>query len=78
MDDLVFPDHALDEMARDQITEDGVYHVAGDADDIFRYHNGRTEYVGIWDDRTFSVIVERDGETVVTVFEHKRRRRRRR
>jgi len=32
VDDLVFDLHALDEMARDSISEDEVYHVVGDAD----------------------------------------------
>ena len=64
-------------MARDEITEDGVYHVIGDADVVFEYDDGRTEFVGVWDNRMFSVILEVDGETVVTVFEDKRRRLRR-
>ena len=42
------------------------------------YDNGRMEYVGTREDRAFSVIVEHDGVTVVTVFEREKRRRRRR
>ena len=78
MADLVFIDHARKAMAADSIPEAGVYHIVGDADAVLDYDDGRTEYVGVWDDRTFSVLVEDDGITVVTVFERKRERARRR
>ncbi len=78
MDGLIFIDHARKAMAAHSLPEAGVYHVIGDADTILPYDNGRIEYVGVWDDRTFSVIMEDDGVTVVTVFERKRERRRRR
>lgn len=77
MDEYVFTVHALGEMARDSITVDGVYHVIGDADEILHRDDGRTDYVGVWEGRTFRVVIEDDGYTVVTVFEVKRRRRRR-
>ena len=69
-------------MAADLISETGVYHIVGDADVVLHYDDGRTEYVGVWDGRAFSVVVEDDEITVVTVFERTRdrpgRRRRRR
>ena len=78
MDALIFTDHARKAMAADLIPEEGVYHAMGDADDILEYDNERTEYVGVWDKRVFSVILEDDGEAIVTVFERKRMRGRRR
>jgi hypothetical protein len=78
MNDLYFMPHARVAMSADRIPEEGEYHVVGDADVVHHYDNGRTEYVGIWDGRTFSVILEDDEVTVVTVFEHERQRRRRR
>ncbi len=76
MDDLIFTAHALIEMARDHITADGVYHVIGDADEIFERTDGRTEYIGKWDRRTFMVLTVND-EVVITAFELKRLRPRR-
>lgn len=72
-----FIDHARKAMAADAISEDGVHHVVRDADSTLHYDDGRTHYIGMWHGRTFSVIVENDGVTVVTVFERKRERRRR-
>lgn len=78
VDDLVFIPHAREAMAADSIPEAGVYHVVGDADQILDYDNGLTEFVGTWEGRVLSVIIEYDGVTVVTVFEREKRRRRRR
>lgn len=79
MDDLIFPAHALKAMAADSITTEDVYHVIGDWDDMFDYPNGRTEYVGtIEDGRRVTVVLENDGETVVTAWWNKRWNRRRR
>lgn len=78
MADLIFIEHARKAMAADLISETGVYHIVGDADVVLHYDDGPTEYVGVWDGRTFSVVVEDDGITVVTVFERKRERPRRR
>jgi hypothetical protein len=74
---LRFPDHARREMAADAIPEAAVYHVVGDADEVIERADGRTEYVGTWEGRRIAAIVEDDGETVVTVWEWKQRRRRR-
>lgn len=77
MADFIFPNHARDAMRDHQISEAGVYYVVGDADEILPRHDGRTEYTGTWDGRTFVVIVEDDGETVVTLWERRWRRPRR-
>ena len=73
MPDLIFTGHAWREMARDSITEDDVYQVVGDYDTILEYDSGRTEY-GRWvdDSRWIAVIIEDDGQTVVTAWEDKR------
>ena len=34
--------------------------------------NGRTRYIGTWQRRVITVVVEDDEATVVTVWEHKR------
>jgi hypothetical protein len=79
MPDLIFTQHAWEEMARDSISEDDVYHVVGDADDIIEQEDGRTRYTRTLDDgREVVVIVEVDDETVVTAWEWRRRRPRRR
>lgn len=57
-----------------RVSEDAVHHVIGDADEVLPRHDGRTEYVGRWGGRTFVVILDDDGRTVVTVLERKRRR----
>ena len=72
MDDLLFTEHALDEMARDNITVEAVYHVLGDADEVLVQTNGRTRYIGTWQRRGVTVVVEDDEATVVTVWEPKR------
>jgi hypothetical protein len=79
MPDLIFTLHAWGEMARDSISEDDVHHVVGDADTIIEQDDGRTRYTRTLDDgREVVVIVEDDDETVVTAWEWKRRRPRRR
>lgn len=72
MDDLVFTEHALDEMARDNVPVDAVYHVIGDADDALVQTNRCIRYIGTWQRRVITVVVEDDDATVVTVWEHKR------
>jgi hypothetical protein len=79
MDDLIFPDHVLWRMSQRQVSEDDVYHVVGDADDVLDRHDGRTEYTRMLDDgRELRVVIENDGVTVVSVWDWKRRRPRRR
>ena len=73
-DRLDFDPHALEEMARDNIPIDAVYHVIGDADDIIEQDNGRTRYTGTWEGRTIVVIAE--GDYVITAWERKRDSRR--
>ncbi len=74
MDALIFRSRARRAMAADAIPEAGVYHMVGDADEILPLDDGRSSYTGVWDDRTYTVILEDDGETVVTGFERKRAR----
>ena len=79
MDNLFFPAHALKAMTADSITAEDVYHVVGDWDDRLEYPNGRTEYIGtVEDGRRVTVILESDGQTVVTAWWNKRWNRRRR
>ena len=78
MADLSFADHARDAMRDHQIPEVAVYHVVEDAEEIIERDDGRTEYTGAWEGRTFVVIIDDDGRTVVTVWERKWRRPRRR
>ena len=78
MDSLIFPDHVRIRMAQRRILEVAVYHVVEDADEIVERDDGRTEYTGVCEGRALMVVVEDDGETVVTVFERKQRRPRRR
>lgn len=75
MDDLIFPGHVRWRMSQRQISEDEVYHVVGDADDVLVRHDGRTEYTRMLDDgRELRVVIEDDGVTVVSVWDWKRRR----
>lgn len=77
MDDLTFDPHALDEMARDSISEDEVYHVVGDADVEYVQRNGHTRYERLLEDwRYLVVIVDRDAAVVRTVWWDKRSSRR--
>ena len=74
MDRLDFDPHALEEMARDNIPIDAAYPVVADADDSIEQDNGRTMYVGMWEQRTIVVIAE--GDYVITAWERKRDSRR--
>ena len=76
MEDFRFSPHALREMARDNIPADAVHHVVGDADEVTEQDDGRTTYTGTWEGRAIVVVIEDDGETVVTAWERKRDRRR--
>ncbi len=78
MSDLVFPDHVRIRMAQRHLPEAAVYHVVRDADEILERDDGRIEYTGLWEGQTLMVVIEDDGETIVTVFDRKRRRPRRR
>lgn len=68
MDDIIIPEHALKAMQADSITEDDVYTVVGDYDEAFEHIvDGRTEYGRMMEDgRWFVVVIENDGETVVS------------
>jgi hypothetical protein len=78
MADLEFDPHARDEMARDVMSEDEVYHVVGDADEIIERHDGRSEYARMMEDgRWIVVIVDQAYRTVETVWWDTRRSRRR-
>ena len=79
MPDLIFDGHARQAMRRDVISEDHVYHVVGDADDMIERYDGRTEYWGTLEDgRQLVVVVEDDTQIVKTVWWNKRGSRRRR
>lgn len=81
MDEIIIPPHAADEMQGDSITEDDLYEVVSDYDDIIEHVDGRTEYSRILEDGRYVVVVmEDDGQTVVTTWwdKHRSRRRRRR
>lgn len=79
MDDLTFDDHALDEMRRDAISEDDVYHVVGDADVEYDLNSGRTRYERLMENgRLIVVIVDGDAALVKTAWWDKRGSRRRR
>ena len=79
MDDLIFDDHARDEMARDAVSEDEVYIVVGDADVEYEQSNGATRYERMMSDgRMIVVIAVESTRTVKTVWWDKRASRRRR
>jgi hypothetical protein len=79
VDDFIFPKHARDEMSNHSVSEDDVYRVVGDYDEEIPYDNGRTEYVRTMEDgRTIVGIIESDVRTVVTVWQRRWRRSRRR
>jgi hypothetical protein len=79
MNGLILSGHALEEMDNASISEDDVYHVVGDANDVIERDDGRTVYIRLLDDgREAVVVIEDDGQTVVTVWQWKRRRPRRR
>lgn len=68
MDDLIFEQHARNEMARDSISEDDVYLVVSDYDVAYERDNGRIRYERTLDDgRLIVVIVEVPIQTVRTV-----------
>jgi hypothetical protein len=79
MEDLEFEPHALDEMARDSVSKDEVYHVVGDADVAYERNDGRIRYERMMEDgRQLVVIVEDATRTVKTVWRDKRNSRMRR
>lgn len=79
MADLTFDEHSLEEMVSDAISEDEVYHVVEDADEVIERYDGRSEYSRAMDDgRWIVVILEDESRTVRTVWWDKRRSRRRR
>jgi hypothetical protein len=80
VDDLIIPEHALKGMRTDSITEDDVYTVVDDHDEkLERLTDGRTEYGRMMEDgRWFVVVIENDGETLVSAWWDRRRGRRQR
>jgi hypothetical protein len=81
MDDLVFPDYAISRMRQRGISEDDVDQTVGDPDDELQRDDFRTEYSKAMEDgREIMVVVEDAGatRTVVTLWDRKRRRSRRR
>ena len=78
LDDIIIPEHARESMRADSVTEDGVFTVVGDYDEtIERIADGRTEYSRMMDDgRWFVVVMENDGETMVSAWWDRRRSRR--
>jgi len=81
VEDLIFPDYALERMRQRGISADDVYLTVGDPDDEIERDDNRTEYTRMMDDgREILVVIEGDGEsrTVVSLWDRKRRRPRRR
>ena len=79
MGDLVFTGYVRSRMRQRQVSKDDVYHVVRDADDVLVRPDGRTEYTRMFDDgRELRVVIENDDVTVITVWDWKRRRPRRR
>lgn len=79
MPDLIYDDHARDEMRRDAVTEDDVYFVVADADVEYVRNDGRGRYERLMEDgRHVVVIVETATGTVKTVWWDKRGSRRHR
>ena len=70
VDDIIIPEHAWEAMQTDSITEDDVFTVVGDYDEMIeRITDGRTEYSRMMDDgRWFVVVIENDGETMVSAW----------
>ncbi len=78
MADLVFPSYVRGRMSQRHVSEDEIYHVVVDADDVLIRVDGRIEYTRLLaDGRELRVVVEDDGVTVVSVWDWKRRRPRR-
>ena len=77
-EDLIFDEHAREEMQRDSIAEDDVYTIVGDYDEIIERPGGRTEYGRMLDDGRWIVVVVADETIVKTVWWDKRRGRRQR
>jgi hypothetical protein len=78
LDDIIIPEHAWEAMQADSITEDDVFTVVGDYDEVIeRITDGRTEYSRMMDDgRWLVVVIEKDGETMVSAWWDRRRSRR--
>jgi hypothetical protein len=75
MADLIFPEHALNRMAIRHITVADVYDVVEDADAIIERDDGRIEYIrAMTDGREIIVVIEDDGETVVSAMPRALRR----
>jgi hypothetical protein len=80
MDHVIIPEHARKAMQTDSITDDDIYTVVGDYDEkIERLTDGRAVYGRMMEDgRWFVVVIENDGETMVSAWWDRRRSRRRR
>jgi hypothetical protein len=64
-------------MAPDSISEDDVYHVVGDADEIIEQSDGRTVFSRVMDDGRQIFVVVEDDQIVITAWWNKRGSRRR-
>ena len=78
MADLIFTPYARMRMTMRHLPEEAVYHIVEDADEIIDRDDGRTEYIGEWESQAIVVVIEDDGKTVVTMWDRKRQRPRRR
>jgi len=81
VDDLIFPDYALERMRQRGISPDDVHLTIEDPDDEIERDDRRSEYTRMMDDgREIQVVIQDDGErrTVVSLWDRKRRRPRRR
>ena len=78
--DLIFTDHARQQMYERQVPEVAVYHVVECADDVLERDDGCTEYTGTWEGLTMMIVLcgEDEPYRVATVIVHARKSRRRR
>jgi hypothetical protein len=73
VDDLTFTPHALQEMSKDNITQDDVYVVVRDADDVIKRDDGRTIFIPVIEDgRQLVAAIEDETRVVETVWWTKR------
>jgi hypothetical protein len=80
MADLIFSEHAREQLRERRVPEVAVYHVVEYADTVLERYDGCTEYTGTWEGRFMIVVLcgEDEPYRVATVIVDKRKSRRRR
>ena len=78
MSDLIFTDHASDQMRQRGVPPAAVSYVVEYADEVLERDDGCTEYTGVWQGRTIFVVACGHDEPyrVRTVIDKTRERRR--